>query len=120
MVGEIEESHSRALETKTVPLAIGLHDLSLGYPVALAPKGVRIDREMTHHVFPHGQRPVFVWRETFAVSIAQCPIEILGLDVVGADLSSVGQSYGGRQPGVVGDLPDRTDRVFEGEISQHL
>ncbi len=57
-------------------------------------------------------------RETGAAREAHGTIQVLPLDVEGAQLSSVGQLDLASAGHVVGDLPDRPYRVLQGEIPE--
>ena len=69
-------------------------------------------------VLPHRHSAFDLWRQARRPGIAHHPFEVLPLDVEGRSAPAVGEPDLASTGDVVADLPDRPDRVLEGEIPE--
>ena len=100
-----------------MPGAVGLDQVVLDHPVALAIETERILLDALHAVLPHRERPLLQRGQAAALVVAKGPVEVLALDVEGAELAPVRKSYLAPAGDVVADLTDRPNRVLQGEVA---
>ena len=93
-------------EGKLVARSICLDQAIFDHPVTLAIQAERVDLDSLDAVLPHRQSALLKGRQTASLVVAKCPIQVLALDVEGAELSPVRKSDLAPAGDVMADLAD--------------